>query len=86
MFVHRLRDEFPPELAATPVVILSCVGNGAAVGKVPPRVNVPQPLEKTLPVQGFLHKPPDPHLLLQTIEQVCSGKAVQVQRSASGAR
>lgn len=70
VFVRQLRSTYPEQLAQIPIIIVS----GAL--DIHPRRPY-DPVRPDLPnadafqlVQGMLHKPPDPHLLVQTVRRV----------------
>ena len=69
-FVWKLRNEFPPELAETPIVILSAIHETTRMRFYPSKSDGTYRPGEFLPVQGFIDKPADPEMLLKRIDQV----------------
>jgi CheY-like chemotaxis protein len=69
-FVWKLRNEYPPELAQTPIVILSAIHETTKLRFYPDQTDGTYTPGEFLPVQGFIDKPADPQVLLKQIEQV----------------
>lgn len=69
-FVWELRNNYPPELAQIPIIILSAIHATTSLRFYPESTDGTYKAGEFLPVQGFIDKPADPHSLLQKIEQV----------------
>lgn len=69
-FVWKLRNEYPPELAQTPIVILSAIHETTKLRFYPDQTDGTYTPGEFLPVQGFIDKPAEPAALLKRIEQV----------------
>lgn len=69
-FVWTLRNNYPPELADTPIIILSAIHESTKLRFYPDQTDGTYRAGEFLPVQGFIDKPADPHALLQKVEQV----------------
>lgn len=69
-FVWKLRNEYAPELAQTPIVILSAIHETTKLRFYPEETDGTYKPGEYLPVQGFIDKPADPHVLLQTVAHV----------------
>jgi len=69
-FVWKLRNTYPPELAQTPIIILSAIHGTTRLRFYPEQTDGTYKPGEFLPVQGFIDKPADPHNLLEKIEQV----------------
>ena len=69
-FVWKLRNECPPEQAQTPIIILSAIHETTKLRFYPDQTDGTYQAGEYLPVQGFIDKPADPHVLLQTVAQV----------------
>jgi len=69
-FVWKLRNEFPPELADTPIIVLSAIHETTKLRFYPDQSDGTYRSGEFLPVQGFIDKPAEPEMLLKRIEQV----------------
>ena len=69
-FVWKLRNEFPPELADTPIIVLSAIHETTKLRFYPDKSDGTYRSGEFLPVQGFIDKPAEPEMLLKRIEQV----------------
>ncbi|NPV47575.1 MAG: response regulator [Armatimonadetes bacterium] len=69
-FVWKLRNEYPPELAQIPIVILSAIHETTKLRFYPEQTDGTYTPGEFLPVQGFIDKPAEPGTLLKRIEQV----------------
>lgn len=69
-FVWKLRNEYPPELAQTPIIILSAIHETTKLRFYPDQTDGTYRPGEFLPVQGFIDKPAAPHSLLSKIDQV----------------
>lgn len=69
-FVWKLRNEYPPELAQIPIVILSAIHETTKLRFYPEQTDGTYTPGEFLPVQGFIDKPAEPATLLKRIEQV----------------
>lgn len=69
-FVWKLRNDYPPEVAQTPIIILSAIHETTKLRFYPNQSDGTYKPGEYLPVQGFIDKPPDPHGLLAKVEQV----------------
>lgn len=69
-FVWKLRNEYPPELAQIPIVILSAIHETTKLRFYPEQTDGTYTPGEFLPVQGFIDKPAEPSTLLKRIEQV----------------
>jgi len=69
-FVWKLRNEYPPALAQTPIIILSAIHETTRLRFYPEETDGTYKPGEYLPVQGFIDKPADPHVLLQTVGNV----------------
>ena len=69
-FVWALRNNYPPEVAQTPIIILSAIHETTRLRFYPEQTDGTYKAGEFLPVQGFIDKPADPHGLLQKVEQV----------------
>lgn len=69
-FVWKLRNEYPPELAQIPIVILSAIHETTKLRFYPEQTDGTYTPGEFLPVQGFVDKPAEPATLLKRIEQV----------------
>jgi len=69
-FVWKLRNEYPEQLAQTPIIILSAIHETTKLRFYPEKTDGTYRSGEFLPVQGFIDKPADPQVLLKKIEQV----------------
>ena len=69
-FVWELRNDFPPELADTPIIVLSAIHETTKLRFYPDDSDGTYRSGEFLPVQGFIDKPAEPEMLLKRIEQV----------------
>jgi len=69
-FVWKLRNEFPAELADTPIIVLSAIHGTTKLRFYPEQSDGTYRAGEFLPVQGFIDKPAEPEMLLKRIEQV----------------
>lgn len=69
-FVWKLRNEFPAELADTPIIVLSAIHGTTKLRFYPEQSDGTYRSGEFLPVQGFIDKPAEPEMLLKRIEQV----------------
>lgn len=69
-FVWKLRNEFPPELADTPIIVLSAIHETTRLRFYPEKSDGTYRPGEFLPVQGFIDKPAEPEMLLKRIDQV----------------
>jgi CheY-like chemotaxis protein len=69
-FVWKLRNEYPPELAQLPIIILSAIHDTTTLRFYPEQTDGTYQAGEFLPVQGFVDKPAEPQALLKKIEQV----------------
>ncbi|MBU0606465.1 MAG: response regulator [Armatimonadetes bacterium] len=69
-FVWKLRNEFAPELADTPIIVLSAIHETTKLRFYPDQSDGTYRSGEFLPVQGFIDKPAEPEMLLKRIEQV----------------
>lgn len=72
-FVWRLRNEYPPDVADTPVIILSAIHETTRLRFYPDKGDGTYKPGEFLPVQAFVDKPAEPQALLATIEGVLRG-------------
>lgn len=69
-FVWKLRNEFAPELADTPIIVLSAIHETTRLRFYPEQSDGTYRPGEFLPVQGFIDKPAEPEMLLKRIDQV----------------
>jgi CheY-like chemotaxis protein len=69
-FVWKLRNEYPPELAQTPIIILSAIHETTKLRFYPEKTDGTYTPGEFLPVQGFVDKPAEPAALLKRLDQV----------------
>lgn len=69
-FVWTLRNEYPPEIANVPIVILSAIHNTTPLRFYPQETDGTYKPGEFLPVQDFIDKPADPAVLVAKIKQV----------------
>jgi CheY-like chemotaxis protein len=72
-FVWRLRNEYGPELAEVPIVILSAIHDTTKLRFYPEQTDGTYKPGEFLPVQGFIDKPAEPAALLEKIGKVLAG-------------
>jgi len=68
-FVWRLRNEYAPELAQTPIIILSAIHETTKLRFYPEETDGTYKPGEYLPVQAWLDKPIQVAALLRTVEQ-----------------
>lgn len=71
-FVWKLRNEYPEDLAGTPIIVLSCIHDTTKLRFYPDQSDGTYEPGEYLPVQGFIDKPLDPAHLLQQVAKVLS--------------
>ena len=72
-FVWKLRNEYPPELAGVPIIILSAIHDTTKLRFYPDQTDGTYEPGEFLPVQDFIDKPAEPQVLLSKIEAVLKG-------------
>ena len=72
-FVWKLRNEYPPELAEVPIVILSAIHDTTKLRFYPEETDGTYKPGEFLPVQAFIDKPAEPAALLGKVEKVLEG-------------
>jgi len=73
-FVWKLRNQYPPEVANIPIVILSAIHSTTNLRFYPDESDGTYEPGEFLPVQGFIDKPVEPHVLIDRIRKVLSGE------------
>jgi CheY-like chemotaxis protein len=74
-FVWKLRNEYPQELAHTPIVVLTSIHDTTPLRFYPQQSDGTYEPGEYLPVQGFIDKPADPPELLKRVAQVLAENA-----------
>ncbi len=74
-FVWKLRNEYPEEVANTPILVLSAIHHTTDLRFYPEQSDWEYKPGEFLPVQGFIDKPVEPHVLLGKIEEVLKEKS-----------
>jgi CheY-like chemotaxis protein len=74
-FVWKLRNEYPQELAHTPIVVLTSIHDTTPLRFYPQQSDGTYEPGEYLPVQGFIDKPADPPELLNRVAQVLAENA-----------
>jgi len=69
-FVWSLRNEYPPEIANVPIIILSAIHSTTPLRFYPQETDGTYKPGEFLPVQDFIDKPADPAALVAKIKQV----------------
>lgn len=69
-FVWKLRNEFPENIAQTPIVVLSAIHETTSLRFYPEQGDGTYEPGEYLPVQGFIDKPTDPPQLLRQVAEV----------------
>jgi len=69
-FVWQLRNEYPDDLAQTPIVVLTSIHHTTKLRFYPERSDGTYGSGEYLPVQGFLDKPVHPSDLLEQVAEV----------------
>ncbi len=73
-FVWKLRNQYPPEVANIPIVILSAIHSTTNLRFYPDESDGTYEPGEFLPVQGVIDKPVEPHVLIDRIRKVLSGE------------
>jgi len=69
-FVWKLRNQYPEEVANTPILVLSAIHSTTKLRFYPEESDGTYEPGEFLPVQGFIDKPVEPHVLLDEIKKV----------------
>ena len=69
-FVWKLRNEYPEDLAQTPIIVLTAIHDTTRLRFYPERGDGTYEPGEYLPVQGFIDKPADPSELLRQVAEV----------------
>ena len=69
-FVWKLRNEYPEDLAQTPIIVLTAIHDTTRLRFYPERGDGTYEPGEYLPVQGFIDKPADPSELLKQVAEV----------------
>jgi CheY-like chemotaxis protein len=72
-FVWKLRNQYPPEIANTPILVLSAIHSTTRLRFYPDQSDGTYQPGEFLPVQGFIDKPVEPRVLLEQIAQILAG-------------
>ncbi len=73
-FVWQLRNEFPAELAETPIVVLTAIHDHTKLRLYPEQSDGTYAAGEFLPVQGFIDKPVTPVQLVDTVREVLAAQ------------
>jgi CheY-like chemotaxis protein len=73
-FVWKLRNQFPAEVANIPIVVLSAIHSTTSLRFYPDESDGTYEPGEFLPVQGFIDKPVEPHVLLERIREALAAK------------
>ncbi len=74
-FVWKLRNEYPEDLAQTPIIVLTAIHDTTRLRFYPERGDGTYEPGEYLPVQGFIDKPADPSELLKQVAEVLGDSA-----------
>jgi len=69
-FVWKLRNEYPEDLAQTPIIVLTAIHDTTRLKFYPERGDGTYEPGEYLPVQGFIDKPAEPAKLLKQVAEV----------------
>lgn len=69
-FVWKLRNEYPEDLAQTPIIVLTAIHDTTRLRFYPERGDGTYEPGEYLPVQGFIDKPAEPAKLLKQVAEV----------------
>ncbi len=69
-FVWKLRNEFPEDIAHTPIIVLTAIHETTSLRFYPEQEDGTYKAGEYLPVQGFIDKPVDPPQLLAQVAEV----------------
>ena len=73
-FVWKLRNEFPDQIAQTPIVVLTAIHDTTQLRFYPDQEDGTYKAGEYLPVQGFIDKPADPPDLLARVAEALGKK------------
>ena len=74
-FVWKLRNEYPEDIARTPIIVLTAIHETTQLRFYPQQTDGTSKPGEYLPVQGFIDKPADPTELLERVAETLSEDA-----------